>query len=350
MGLFDWLKDQFIDVIEWLDESHDTIIYRFDRHDNEIKYGAKLIVRPSQVAVFVNEGQIADILGPGTYELETRNLPILTDLQHWDHGFRSPFKAEVYFVSTKRFSDLKWGTKHPIIINDPQLGPVRVRAFGTYEIRVKDPAKVIQEVAGTDGLFTVDEVDDRLSDLIVSKLPEVLAKSSISILELARHYNRLGERIRQQLAPYFEEYGFSLEKLLIENVSLPEEVEQALDERSAMEIVGDSRDYLRYKSAQGLGKGGTGSELVGLGAGMAMAKELLEESTQTTPPPLPKESFYIAKDGKPVGPLSKEELKEQIRSGQVTRETLVWKEGMEQWEKAAQVVPELFQKLPPPLP
>ncbi|MRJ02121.1 MAG: SPFH domain-containing protein [Epsilonproteobacteria bacterium] len=347
MGLFDWLKDQFIDVIEWLDDTHDTIIYRFDRHDNEIKYGAKLIVRPSQVAVFVNEGEIADILGPGTYELETKNLPILTDLQHWDHGFQSPFKAEVYFVSTKRFSDLKWGTKHPIIIKDPQLGPVRVRAFGTYEIRVKDPAKVIEEVAGTDGLFTVDEIDDRLSDLIVSKLPEVLAKSGISILELAKHYRELGERIREQLAPYFEEYGFSLEKLLIESVSLPKEVEQALDERSAMEIVGDKGEYLRYKTAKGIEKGGAASELVGLGAGMAAANQVFK----ATPPPIPdREEFYIARDKTPVGPLTKEQLLELVQNGELGRDDLVWREGMEEWKRAEEVLPDLFKKVPPPLP
>ena len=148
MGLFDWFFGQFIDVIEWTDDSQDTMVYRFQRHGNEIKYGAKLIVRESQVSVFVNEGEIADILGPGTYELETKNLPILTSLQHWDHSFISPFKAEVYFVNTKRFTDLKWGTKNPIMIRDPEFDMVRLRAFGTYEIRVQDPKQFILEIVG----------------------------------------------------------------------------------------------------------------------------------------------------------------------------------------------------------
>ncbi len=345
MGLFDWLRGQFIDVIEWLDETHDTIIYRFDRHDNEIKYGAKLIVRPSQVAVFVSEGKIADLLGPGTYELETRNLPILTDLQHWDHGFESPFKAEVYFVSTKRFSDLKWGTKHPFIMEDSRLGAVRVRAFGSYEIRVEDPVRVIEEVAGTDGLFTLDELDDRLSALIVSKLPEVLAKSGISVLEFAHHYKELGDRIKEQLQPYFKEYGFSLEKLLIENVSLPKEVEEALDERSAMEIIGDQNEYLRYKTAQGVGEGGSAGELVGLGAGMAAASKMFE----TTPPPLPQKGVYVAINGSPAGPYSEQELLNMIKKGELNKESLVWKEGMSEWKMAGEILEELFKRVPPPL-
>ena len=348
MGLFDWLRGQFIDVIEWLDKSNDTIIYRFDRAGNEIKYGAKLIVRESQQAVFVNEGEIADVLGPGIYELETKNLPLLTNLQHWDHGFESPFKAEVYFVNTKRFSDLKWGTKNPIIIKDPMLGPVRVKAFGTYEIRVKDAAKVIKEVAGTDGLFTLDEVDERLSNLIVSKLPEVLAKSGISVIELAKHYRELGERIKDELQPFFNEYGFSLEKLLIENISLPKEVEKAIDEYSSMKVLKDMDQYLKFKSAEGISKGGSGSELLGLGAGLAAANHLFENSSQT-PPPIPKEQFYIARGDEPMGPFTKEQIKELIIKGDINKDTLVWKEGMKEWKKAGEVLSEIFKKVPPPL-
>ncbi|MRI58795.1 MAG: antifreeze protein [Epsilonproteobacteria bacterium] len=345
MGLFDWIRSQFIDVIEWLDDSRDTIVYRYPRYQNEIKQGAKLIVRPSQAAVFVSEGEIADVLGPGTYILDTKNLPVLTNLQHWDHGFESPFKAEVYFVSTRRFGDLRWGTKNPIIINDPALGPVRIRAFGSYEIRVEDPAKLIKEVAGTDGLFTTDELKEQLSNLILSHFPEVIAKSGISLFELARHYKELGDRIKELLQPYFDEYGLKLEKLLIENLSVPKEVEKALDERSAQRVIDDLDDYLKYKGAQGLEKGGSASDLVGLGAGMAMAEQMFKK----TPPPLEEDVYYIAVDGKPQGPYDKKEIEEMIAQGSLKRDQKVWKEGMPKWQEAEEVLGDLFRKVPPPI-
>ncbi|NPA04248.1 MAG: SPFH domain-containing protein, partial [Epsilonproteobacteria bacterium] len=349
MGLFDWLRGQFIDVIEWLDDSRDTIVYRFDRQGNEIKYGAKLIVRPSQVAVFVSEGEIADVLGPGTYELETKNLPILTSIQHWDHGFESPFKAEVYFINTRRFSDLKWGTKSPIIINDPLFGPVRVRAYGTYEIRVVDPAKFLEEVVGTDGYVTTDEIKDQLSNLILANLPAVLAKSGISVIELAKHYRELSGKIQELLQPYFEEYGLKLEKLLIENVSLPKEVEKALDEKSAQTIIGDMDTYIKYKGAQGLEKGGTASDLIGLGAGMAMAEEMFKKNeSKATPPPL-EESYYIAKGKKPTGPYPLSQLEEMAKIGQLKPSDKVWKEGMDNWGVAKDVLADIFKKVPPPI-
>ncbi len=345
MGLFDWLASQFIDVIEWLDESRDTIVYRYPRPDNEIKQGAKLIVRPSQMAVFVSEGEIADVLGPGTYILDTKNLPILTNLQHWDHGFESPFKAEVYFVNTRRFGDLKWGTKSPIIIDDPILGPVRIRAFGSYEIRVVEPAKLIKEVAGTDGLFTTDELKEQLSNLILAHFPEVIAKSGISIFDLAKHYRELSGKIQELLQPYFSEYGLKLEKLLIENLSVPKEVEKALDERSAQKVIGNLDDYIKYKGAQGLEKGGSASELVGLGAGMAMAEKMLKK----TPPPLEEEVYYVAVDNKPVGPLTKKEIEAMIAKGELARDQKVWKEGMSRWQEAQEVLSDLFKKVPPPI-
>ena len=173
MGLFDFIFGEFIDVIDWTDDTQNTMVYRFPRYGNEIKYGAKLIVRESQQAIFVNEGEIADILGPGSYELETKNLPILTKLQHWDHGFNSPFKAEVYFVNTKRFINLKWGTKNPVMLRDPEFGMVRLRAFGTYTIRVTDPQKFLTEIVGTDNLFSTNEITEQLSNIIVSKFATV---------------------------------------------------------------------------------------------------------------------------------------------------------------------------------
>ncbi len=345
MGLFDWFGGQFIDVIDWLDDTHHTIVYRFDRQGNEIKNGAKLIVRPGQKAIFVNEGQIADILGPGTYELTTNNLPVLSDLQHWDHGFESPFKAEVYFVSTTRFSNLKWGTKTPIILNDPLFGPIRVRAYGSYEIRVEDPAKFLKEVVGTDGYFTTEEIEGRLASIILANLPQVLAKSGIDITQLAWHYKSLGEKLKKLLQPYFKEYGLSLENFFIESVSLPEDVQKALDDRSAISILSDMQKYMEYKTAQGIAKGGA-SDLVGLGAGMAAAQRIVEKGTI---PPIPQESFYVAKDGKPTGPFTKSQLQELVGQQQLKPEDLVWKEGMEQWQKAKEAIQDIFSHQPPPI-
>ena len=247
MGLFSWLFGQFIDVIEWTDNSQNTMVYRFNRQGNEIKYGAKLIVRESQIAVFVNEGQIADVLGPGIYELETNNIPILTNLQHWDHGFNSPFKAEVYFLSTKRFTNLKWGTKNPIMVRDPEFSMVRLRAFGTYEIRIDDPKTFLQEIVGTDGHFTTDEIEAQLTNLIVSKFAIIMGEDGTPVLDLAGSYEKFGRYITERISPYFKEYGLELTKILVENISLPDEVEKAIDVRSSREITGDLNKHINTK-------------------------------------------------------------------------------------------------------
>ncbi len=219
MGLLDWLFGQFIDVIEWKDDSNNTIVWRYPRGDSAIKYGAKLIVRESQVAVFVDKGEIADVLGPGIYELETSNLPILTDLQHWDHGFESPFKADVYFISTKRFTNLKWGTKNPIILRDSEFDIIRIRGYGSFEFRVIEPKTFLREIVGTDGHFTVEEIEEPLANLIVSKLAVILGEDKTSIVDLARNYDYFGEFIRDKLQTDFNKYGLSLEKVIVENIS-----------------------------------------------------------------------------------------------------------------------------------
>ena len=185
MGLFSRLFSEFIDVIEWTDDSSDTMVYRFERYGNEIKYGAKLIVRESQVAVFVNEGEVADVLSPGTYALETKNLPVLTTLQYWDHGFNSPFKAEVYFINTRRFTDLKWGTKQPLMIRDAEFGGMRIRAFGTYSVRVTDATRFIREIAGTEGVFTTDEISNQLRNLITSRFATIVGSTNVPVLDLS---------------------------------------------------------------------------------------------------------------------------------------------------------------------
>ncbi|WP_353662531.1 SPFH domain-containing protein [Hydrogenimonas sp. SS33] len=356
MGFFDWLGGQFIDVIEWVDSSNDTMVWRFPRQGHEIKYGAKLIVRESQKAVFVNEGEIADILGPGTYELETKNLPILTDLQHWDHGFNSPFKAEVYFISTKRFTDLKWGTQNPIMVRDPEFTMVRLRAFGTYEIRIEDPAKFLKEIVGTDGHFTTDEIDDQLDNLIVSKLAVVLGQDDTPALDLAANYERFGEYITQSIAPYFKEYGLELTKILVENISLPPEVEKALDTRSSKAIAGDLDEHMKYQAAQSLEKGGAMSEAAGMGMGFAMAQQMAESfrghgtKGATPPPPPPAAFWYVAKNGQSSGPFDETTLRKMVASGELKPADYLWKEGFSGWEPAKKALPDLFGATPPPPP
>jgi len=356
MGLFSWLFGQFIDVIEWTDNSQDTMVYRFNRQGNEIKYGAKLTVRESQIAVFVNEGEIADVLGPGIYELETNNIPILTNLQHWDHGFNSPFKAEVYFLNTKRFIDLKWGTKNPIMVRDPEFSMVRLRAFGTYEIRIADPKKFLNEIVGTDGHFTTDEIEAQLTNLITSKFATVMGADETPVLDLAANYEKLGAYITEHIAPSFDEYGLELTKMLVENISLPEEVEKAIDARSSREITGDLDAHIKYQSGQALGNSeGSASDMVGMGAGMAMGQQMANSMQQpnstSTPPPLPNQiaQYFVAVDGESDGPYSLEAVEKKLLSGDITKETLLWTQGMDGWEKASSVLSATFRQTPPPL-
>ncbi len=358
MGLFDWIGGQFIDVIEWLDDSHDTMVYRFPRHGNEIKYGAKLTVRESQVAVFINEGVVADVLQPGIYELETKNLPVLTSLKHWDHGFNSPFKAEVYFFNTKRFPNLKWGTKNPIMVRDPEFYMVRLRAFGTYEIRIIDPKIFMLEIVGTDGHFTIDEIDEQLKNLILSKFTKVLGESRIQILDLASNYEKFSRYITKNIAPYFKEYGLELTKVLVENISLPEDVEEALDKRTSREVTGNLDDNLKYQAGEALAnsKGGSAiGDIMGAGIGFSMGQEMFgnRDKERDTPPPLPSRDtkmYHIAVDNLSQGPYDIRTIQQFINKGEIKKESLVWTKGMKNWESAGDVLPELFENTPPPLP
>ncbi len=363
MGLFDKLFGEFIDIIEWTDDSHDTLIYRFERYGNEIKYGAKLTVRESQVAVFVNEGEVADVIEPGMYELETKNLPILSTIQHWDHGLQSPFKAEIYFCSTKQFVDLKWGTKNPIMIRDEEFGGVRLRAFGTYAIRIKDPVKFIREIAGTDGHFTVDEISDQLRNLIISRFTNIAGSSKIPVLDLAANYDQLGKYLTDTISSEFEEYGLELTKILVENISLPSSVEEALDKRVSMGMVGDLDQYIKYQSAEALGTGGSASSAMDMGMGFAMANKMADslntpsspatgkdgQTPATPPPPLPTQTlWHVAIDDKATGPHDLAAIRILIKDGKLTPDSLVWTEGMEDW-KSARHVEEIGKLIPPEL-
>ena len=356
MGLFDWLFGEFVDVIEWTDDSNDTLVYRFECHDHAIKYGAMLTVRESQVAVLVNEGRIADIYEPGLYKLETNNMPILSTLENWPHGFKSPFKVDVYFLNMRRFTDLKWGTKHPVMLRDPEFGAVRLRAFGTYGLRIKEPITFLKEIVGTDGHFQTDEISGQLRNLIASRFASILGSANIPVLDLAANYDDLGEFITAKLQPEFAEYGLELTKLLVENISLPNEVEKALDQRTSMGIVGNMRQYTQFQAARSLTPGGGASEGLAMGAGIAMGKQLgdqLSQSSPTQPPPLPtSETFFIAQEGKRLGPLDAATVAEKIHNGDIRPDTLVWTPSLEEWtpaRKVSQLAP-LFPRQPPPLP
>ena len=369
MGFWNKLMGEFVDVIQWTDDSNDTLMYRFERYGNEIKFGAKLTVREGQVAVFVNEGQLADTFQPGMYELKTNNLPILSTLQSWQHGFESPFKAEVYFFSTRRFTDLKWGTQNPVMLRDPEFGPIRLRAFGSYAIRVQDAPLFLREIVGTDGRFTTDEITQQLRNMVVSRFTNILGQAKIPALDLAGNYDQLGQFLLQRIAPEFAAVGLELTNLLVENISLPKEVEAALDKRSSMGIVGNLDQYTQFQAAEALrdaaANPGSGSEALNMGLGLAMAQRLNETLTRpastapaaqaapVAPPPLPvAKSYFVAVNNQQAGPFPLDELQRQAQSGQLTRATLVWTQGMAQWSAAGEVaeLAGLFAHMPPPLP
>ncbi|MBF0348885.1 MAG: SPFH domain-containing protein, partial [Magnetococcales bacterium] len=249
MGFFAKIVGEFIDIIEWIDDSSDTLVYRFERYDNEIKYGAKLTVREGQYALFVNEGKLADGFGPGMYTLETQNIPVLTTLKGWKYGFSSPFKAEVYFVSLRTFTNIKWGTRNPIMLRDPEFGPVRLRGFGSFSLRVTDPRALIAAVVGTDGRFTLEEITEQLRSLFVSRFADALAESRVPLLDLSTQYDELGLMLQKRIGPEFQEYGLELGKPLVENISLPEEVEKILDKRTSMGMIGDLGAFNRFQAS-----------------------------------------------------------------------------------------------------
>jgi excisionase family DNA binding protein len=291
MALMDFIRSQFIDIIQWTDDSRDTLSYRFPDEDKEIKNGAQLIVRESQVAQFVYLGQFGDTFGPGKYELVTANIPVLTDLKGWKYGFESPFKADLYYVVTRIFSGNKWGTANPVMMRDQDFGVVRVRAYGTYDFRVVEPRMFLKEVAGTDDHFRLDEFTDVMRSRIVSVFSEALAEARVPVLDVASRYSEVGGAILPVLNPIMKEkYGLELTSFVVENVSVPPEVEQAIDKRSSMAAVGNLNDYVKFQMAQGLEKGGAGVGGVGaeLGVGLAIAQQMLNQPGgilhQATPP------------------------------------------------------------------
>src|SRR6478672_7356594 len=281
MGLMDFIKGQFIEIIEWTDDSRDTLSFRFPDQDKEIKRGAQLIVRESQAVQFVYLGQYGDLFGPGKHTLTTDNIPVLSRLKGWKYGFESPFKADVYFLTTRLFTGNKWGTSNPVMVRDQDFGIVRVRAFGTYDFRIVEPAKFLKEVAGTDNHFRLDEFADVMRSRLVSVFSEGLATSKVPVLDVATRYSELGEALLPVLNPILVgKYGLEMTSFVVENVSVPPEVEAAIDKRSSMAAVGNLNDYVKFQMAQGMASGG--SNVGGVGAemavGFAIAKEMMNQT------------------------------------------------------------------------
>jgi membrane protease subunit (stomatin/prohibitin family) len=367
MGLFDKLKGEFVDVIEWTDSSNDTMVWRHPRYQNEIKMGAKLTVRESQVAVFVNEGQMADEFRPGMHTLETQNMPLMTTLKSWKFGFNSPFKAEVYFVNTKQFTNQKWGTKNPIMLRDAEFGPIRLRAFGTYALRVVDAKKFLKEIAGTDAHFTTDEITDQLRNLVITRFTDAIAESKIPALDLASNYDELSKFVGAKINPEFQEMGIEVTKLLIENISLPPEVEAALDKRSSMGIIGNLGAYTQFQAANSMEKAAeNGNSMMGAGVGMGMGMGMgnqmgnmfsqnqfnPNQNQNTPPPPPPVTTYFVAVNGAQTGPFTEQALTQMIQQGTFKKDSMIWKNGMASWAVAESIqeLAKLFMAVPPPLP
>ncbi len=290
MGLMDYLKTQFLEIIQWQDDSRDTISWRFPDEDKEIKRGAQLIVRESQTAQFVYLGQFGDTFGPGKHTLVTDNIPILSTLKGWKYGLESPFKADVYYVNTRLFTGNKWGTANPIMLRDQDFGIVRARAYGTFDFKVVDVKTFLKEVAGTDDHFRLDEFADTMRSRIVSVFTDALASAKVPVLDVASRYSELGEALLPAINPAVTtKYGIEISSFIVENVSVPPEVEQAIDKRSSMQAIGNLNDYVKFQMAEAMGKGGEGGGMANtaaqLGAGLAMGQQMMAAigAQQTTP-------------------------------------------------------------------
>lgn len=364
MGLFNTLRNEFIDIIEWADMEPGLLVHRFDRHDNEIKMNAKLVVRPGQRAVFVNEGQIADAFEPGTYTLTTQNIPILTTLKSWKYGFDSPFKAEVYFLNTTEQLDRKWGTPNPIMLRDADFGIVRLRARGNYSYKVGITEEMISRFVGAQSDFDCDAIEDQIRVKVISSFSDCIGEHKIPALDLAAKYDEISEFMSEKLKENFQALGLHLLSFALENISLPEEVQKAMDQRSSMGALGDLNNFSQYQAANALrdaaqNEGGSGNMMgMMMGAQMAggVSNALHQEgkpSSQAVPPPIPGENkYFVAVDGAQTGPFTIGELKQKAMAQQLTPDSLVWSEGMDAWEKASsrEELKNLFGATPPPIP
>jgi len=374
MGLFNKLMNEFVDIIEWVDNTTNTLIWKFPRGDNEIKMGAKLTVRESQTAIFMNEGKITDVFGPGMYTLSTENLPLLSTLRGWQYGFHSPFKADVYFVSTRQFTNQKWGTQNPVIIRDAEFGPIRLRAFGSYNFSISDAKTFLVQISATNPDFYTDDINEQLRNIAVSRGMDAIASSKISVLDLTANYDTISKIITDKIQPDFAEMGLNLTKFLVENISLPPEVEAMLDKRSEMGIIGNLGAYAQFQAANAIEEsaqnsigGNLGAAGMGLGVGAAMMGQIgnVFQSNQVSPtpppqnagpdvpPPLPVAAdYFVAVNGKSEGPYSMDQLSQMAFAQTLKGSTMVWKKGMAGWVAASSVsdLSDVLNNVPPPLP
>ncbi len=379
MGLFgklvDIAKGELIDVVEWLDNSQDTLVHRFDRrNDGAIKNGAQLTVRESQVAVFVNEGEIGDVFQPGRYELTTNNLPVLTKLKSWKYGFDSPFKCEVYFVNTKVFTAQKWGTPANFYVRDQDFGRVTIRAFGTYSMQVTDAAKLIQKLSGTNGEYRTEDIADELRSIIVTNFVSTIGESGKSLLDFAAAQSEMSKAVEQRINTE-SDYGLTFTKFLISSITLPEELQKKLDEGTGMNMLGDMNKYQQMSMADAMkaaasnpGNGGGGQGMMemmmmnNMMQQQQMQQQMMNQQMhnqyaqqgygQVPPPPPPMSQYYVAVNGQQQGPFPIQTLQQMAAQGQFTQNTQVWKQGMAGWA-AANTVAELsqvFGAVPPPPP
>lgn len=360
MGLLDKVRGEFVDIVEWVDDSRHTLVWRFPRYHNQIKYGAQLVVRPGQQGIFVNQGKVADVFGPGQYALETKNLPVLSTLQGWKYGFDSPFKAEVYFVATRQVTDLKWGTPNPVMMRDHDFGPIRIRAFGNYALKAVDARALLAELVATDARFEADEISELLRAIIAGTFADVIASSEIAVLDLAQSYDELSEILRKAVVERIDdEYGLDIPRLQIVNVSVPPEVEKALDTRTSMNMIGNLSDYQRYQLGQSMPvaaanpAGGLAGAGVGLGMGMSMAQQMMPgQPGSAAPPPPPSPAWHVCDGGQTGGPFDAAAITRAIAAQRIRADTLLWSAGMSGWMPAAQVgqFGGLFHASPPPPP
>lgn len=373
MGLMAKLKGELVDIIEWIDDSRSTLAWRFPRHNNEIKNGAQLIVREGQRAVFVYRGQLADSFMPGHYELKTENLPILSTLQGWEHGFNSPFRSEVYFINT-RPTNLRWGTANPVTVRDPDFGMVQVRANGLCLVRIEEVDIFLREVIGTDSQVETDEIAELLRRVITTAFNDMILETGLGAIDLQGQQLELSAQLREYVEERVDdEFGLAIPSMEM-NISLPDEVTQAMtrgvargvEEGGYIRNVGDTDRMRQVRSADAMlaaaenpGGGGAAGDAMGMGIGLVMAQQMAEQfgggmasGGSAGPPPLPgQQTFHVAVNGQQAGPYSVSQLQQAVVSGQVTGQTLVWSAGMAEWTPAGQVpgLSDLFSA-PPPLP
>lgn len=375
VGFFDHLKTeaatQFIEIIQWLDQTDDTLVYRFPVYNAEIKMGAQLTVRENQVALFINEGKAADLFTPGLYTLATQTIPILTALRGWKYGFQSPFKADVYFFNMRLYADLKWGTTNPVMMRDRDFGMIRLRAFGTYAMRIKEAKTFFETIVGTRGLTTTADIIGQLRSTILSKLSDAIAEANIPALDLASKYDDLSSTAIAKIGPDFNTYGLELSRFFVENISLPEEVEAAIDQRTKLGVLGDRmQQYTQLQAAEAIplaasNPGGIAGAGAGLGAGFAIGGVMGSAMGQAfggpgaappmapPPPGAPAMAnaarWSLAIDGKTYGPYTDDALRTMVQSGQVAPTTQAWHPGAAGWAPVSEF-PELGLAAPPPPP